>query len=80
MVKKELVDDVLVKISGGELTEDAFSSVDEFVNNCRKLDWSIDEIKGLIIKMWNNGDTKALSTDASQKDLEDILKYIDINY
>ena len=78
--RKELIDDVLKSINGGVLTENSFESIDEFVKNARNLDWTKDDVKGLITKIFTSGDSSALSTDGSQKDLQDILDYFDRTY
>ena len=79
--KKELLEEVLNKISGGKVWEDLYPELDLLIKEAKEhpdkydKDYIINKVKAA----WND-DRYALSDNGDIKDLEEIIAYIEKNF
>lgn len=78
MAKKELLmEDFLDKISGGTVKDGVYTALDAAMPKLKEVGITKEDLIGSIKETWANDAWKDISTDGSQKDLEDLLAYVE---
>ena len=78
MANKELlIDELLDKISGGTVKEGVYEALDETMVRLKEVGLTKEDLIEGIKATWADNAWKDVSTDGSQKDLEDLLAYVE---